>query len=218
MNLAFRWRRPGSLIRQGRAAGKRGFLTLPFGSSKQPTGQKFQETQIFPYSREQVFDLVADIDRYSEFVPMCTESRVFHNTRRVEQIGFKQAGQDPAVTDRHVVQAELAVGYPPFRERYTSDVVLERPWRIVATAVPGGGIFTHMRTIWEFAKAGSSARPHSPFIQTASDSTRVSFSIEYEFASPLHAQAASLVFDTMAQKNMAAYLARCHLLYKTAKR
>ncbi|KAI9477292.1 hypothetical protein BX667DRAFT_468403 [Coemansia mojavensis] len=204
MNLAFRWRRPGSLIRQGRAAGKRGFLTLPFGSSKQPTGQKFQETQIFPYSREQVFDLVADIDRYSEFVPMCTESR--------------QAGQDPAVTDRHVVQAELAVGYPPFRERYTSDVVLERPWRIVATAAPGGGIFTHMRTIWEFAKAGSSARPHSPFIQTASDSTRVSFSIEYEFASPLHAQAASLVFDTMAQKNMAAYLARCHLLYKTAKR
>ncbi|KAJ2852550.1 Coenzyme Q-binding protein coq10a, mitochondrial [Coemansia brasiliensis] len=193
---------------------------MPFGSSKRPSGQKFQETQIFPYSREQVFDLVADIDRYSEFVPMCTESKIFRGTRRVEQINSNQAGQDPAVIDRHVVQAELAVGYPPFRERYTSDVVLERPWRIVATAVPGGGIFTHMRTIWVFAKADSSAGlPTSPFIQAAGSSTRVSFSIEYEFASPLHAQAASLVFDTMAQKNMAAYLARCHLLYgKSAKR
>ncbi|KAJ2452022.1 Coenzyme Q-binding protein coq10a, mitochondrial [Coemansia sp. RSA 2336] len=215
MNLAFRWRRPGALAWLERDAGRRGFLTLPFGTGKQPAGQKFQETQIFPYSREQVFDLVADIDRYSEFVPMCTGSRVFHSTRRVEQIDSKQ---DPAVTERQVVQAELAVGYPPFRERYTSDVVLERPWRIVATAVPGGGIFTHMRTTWEFATAGSSAGPCSPFAPAAGDSTRVRFSIEYEFASPLHAQAASLVFDTMAQKNMAAYLARCHLLYKTARR
>ncbi|KAJ2366802.1 Coenzyme Q-binding protein coq10a, mitochondrial [Coemansia sp. RSA 2610] len=181
------------------------------------TKQRFHESQVFPYTREQVFDLVADVDRYHEFVPMCTDSRVFRSTANTEQaVSEEPALASPAMIERQSFQAELAVGYPPFRERYMSNVVLERPWRIVATAVPDGGIFTHMRTVWEFAEAmsnSSTGLPTNPFVRKCMGSTRVSFSIEYEFASALHAQAASLVFDKMAQSNLAAYLARCQQLY-----
>ncbi|KAJ2350855.1 hypothetical protein IWW50_004774 [Coemansia erecta] len=180
--------------------------------------QRFHESQEFPYTRKQVFDLVADVGRYSEFVPLCTGSTVFHSTRRTERVASCEPGLASAATvERQSVQAELAVGFPPFNERYTSNVELEQPWRITATAVPDGGIFTHMRTVWEFAEArpGATGRPANPFLQQATG-TLVSFSIEYEFASPLHAQAARLVFDKMARSSLAAYLARCQHLYGPA--
>ncbi|KAJ2756947.1 Coenzyme Q-binding protein coq10a, mitochondrial, partial [Coemansia nantahalensis] len=148
--------------------------------------QRFHESRLFPFSREQVFDVVADVDRYCEFVPLCTGSAVFHATRLAGP-----AGQES-------VQAELTVGYPPFHERYTSDVVLDRPRRIVATSSAGGRVFQHMRTLWEFADAapGAAGSPVSPFVRgsaaRAGPATRVRFSIEYEFISALHARAASL--------------------------
>ncbi|KAJ2263247.1 hypothetical protein GGI01_000886 [Coemansia sp. RSA 376] len=77
-------------------------------------------------------------------------------------------------------------------------------------------MFKHMRTVWEFVekrpKQGDA--PVSPFIlSTSSASTLVSFSIEFEFASLVHAHTASLVFDQMAKRNLAAYLGRCQQLY-----
>ncbi|KAJ2528241.1 hypothetical protein IWW43_005512 [Coemansia sp. RSA 1935] len=200
-------------------AGRRGFLAMPGGMGR-PRMQTFRESQEFPYTRKQVFEVVADVDRYSEFVPMCTNSTVFHSSWRTENVVSREPGlPHPTTIDQRSVQAELAVGYPPFRERYMSNVVLEQPWRITATAVPGGGIFTHMCTIWEFAEvvASTTGLPANPFVQQAAR-TKVSFSIEYAFASPLHAQAASLVFDKMARSNMAAYLARCQQLYGTPVR
>ncbi|KAJ2162178.1 Coenzyme Q-binding protein coq10a, mitochondrial [Coemansia sp. RSA 552] len=197
-------RRHGALLCAGLAAGGRGFLPLAaIGGGPSARQQRFEQSREFPYSRAQVFDVVADIDKYCEFVPMCTSSAVLHGTRRIEKAASRDPGlREAAATDRHSLQAELGVGFPPFSERYTSSVVLERPWRIVATALPNGGVFRHMCTTWTFAEVpGNAAR------------TRVGFSIEYEFASMLHAQAASLVFDKMARSNIAAYLARCGKLY-----
>ncbi|KAJ2786172.1 Coenzyme Q-binding protein coq10a, mitochondrial [Coemansia javaensis] len=171
------------------------------------TAQRFQESRVFPYSAAQVFDLVADVGRYSEFVPMCTGSTVFHDTWRTGAAGGRRS-----------VRAELAVGYAPFRERYTSVVELDRPRRITATATPGG-VFTHMRTVWDFADAPPPGPAASPFARpsataaSAASATRVSFAIEYQFASALHAAVAGPVFSTMAQSILAAYLARCQALY-----
>ncbi|PIA16608.1 hypothetical protein COEREDRAFT_8398 [Coemansia reversa NRRL 1564] len=183
------------------------------------SSQRFQESQVFPYTREQIFDLVADIDRYREYVPLCTESVVLHNTWRTEMVSTHEPAKQAAAAERRSVQAQLAVGYPPFHERYTSDVVLERPWRITATADQSDGMFTYMRTVWDFAHApeGAYKPPLGPTVQKGGDRaaghTLVCFSIEYEFSNALHAHAASLVFNKMARSNMAAYLARSHVLY-----
>jgi len=57
---------------------------------------------------EQMFDIVADVDSYQQFVPWCKESHV---------------------TERHdsSFRCRLTVGFPPVIERYTSVVTLSRP-------------------------------------------------------------------------------------------
>ena len=57
---------------------------------------------------EQMWDIVADVDRYTEFVPWCTGSQTF---------GHRQ-GQ---------CKAHMAVGFPPLNEKYTCIVTLARP-------------------------------------------------------------------------------------------
>ncbi|KAJ2889532.1 Coenzyme Q-binding protein coq10a, mitochondrial, partial [Coemansia aciculifera] len=118
---------------------RRSFFSL--GSS--PPLKQYRDSLIFPFSREQVFRVVADIDKYHEFVPMCVGSKVLHNTRW---------HSDDEDAGHQCVHAELVVGYPPFNERYTSTVELDHPRRIVATAAPGGSMFKHMKTVWEFTE------------------------------------------------------------------
>ncbi|KAI7828450.1 hypothetical protein BX661DRAFT_211811 [Kickxella alabastrina] len=189
--------------------GSRGFLlpSLPSFSTK----KVYNDTGIFNYTPEQIFNVVADVEKYHKFVPMCLASTVLPNTRRTV----------PALilgdADSQSFDAELVIGYPPLQERYTSFVRLDKPWRIVATAAPGGGIFKHMKTVWELSQSdGSSAAaglPKSAFVNSSSPSTLVHFSIEFEFASVLHAQAASLAFEKVAQSTLTAYRTRCQKLY-----
>jgi len=69
------------------------------------------ETQFLPYSPERLFDLVADIESYPEFLPWCVGCRV-----------LKREG--------NVVTADLMVGFRMLRETFTSEVTLDRPRRI----------------------------------------------------------------------------------------
>ncbi|KAJ2876937.1 Coenzyme Q-binding protein coq10a, mitochondrial [Coemansia aciculifera] len=204
---------------RSRGRDARTFFTLPTlgGLSLQ---KQYRDSLAFPFSREQVFQVVSDVDRYCEFVPMCVGSKVLQDSLRTDHVLSMNPETHRAESiSRRCVQAELVVGYPPFNERYTSSVELDHPWRIVATATPGGAMFKHMKTVWEFIertpKQGEA--PVSPFILSTSSapalSTLVSFSIEFEFASLVHAHTASLVFDKMAKRNLAAYLDRCQQLY-----
>ena len=59
------------------------------------------ERRKLPYTPEQMFDLVADIDSYSKFLPWCVASRV---RRR----------------NGDVLHADLVIGFKMFREKYTS--------------------------------------------------------------------------------------------------
>jgi len=66
---------------------------------------KFTENKILPYSQKQVFDLVADVGSYPEFLPWCRGARVHNRT---------SAGFD----------ADVMIGFKLFRERFTSRVKL----------------------------------------------------------------------------------------------
>ena len=93
--------------------------------------RRFAERRIVPFTPEQLFDVVADVDRYNEFVPWCTASKV---TARV---------------DKHHMVADLSVGFRFLSESYSSVITLDRP-RSVKVDVPTSSLFEYLINDWEF--------------------------------------------------------------------
>lgn len=90
---------------------------------------RHNETRTLPYSREQLFDLVADIGSYDEFLPWVQATRIIGR-------------------DGNVITAELIVGFKMVRERFTSRVTLERPDRIHVDYISGP--LRYLKNDWVF--------------------------------------------------------------------
>jgi coenzyme Q-binding protein COQ10 len=93
---------------------------------------RHSETRHLPYSPEQLFDLVADVARYDEFLPWVVAVRI------------RSASASEVVAD-------LVVGFNAFKERFTSKVALDRPKRIVVDYVEGP--LKYLRNEWTFDPA-----------------------------------------------------------------
>ena len=87
------------------------------------------ERQIVPYRPDQMFDLVADVGRYPEFLPWCVGARV------------RSRSDTLAVAD-------LTIGFGPFRESFTSRVTLDRP-QLVKVSYENGP-FRYLNNQWAF--------------------------------------------------------------------
>ena len=94
---------------------------------------RHQETRFLPYSATQMFDLVADIEHYPEFLPWCKGACILSR-------------------DSGNVTAALVIGYKLFQEKFTSEVTLDRPRAI--TVHYRSGPLSHLSNIWEFAPKG----------------------------------------------------------------
>ena len=94
------------------------------------------ETRRLPYTPEQLYDLVADIESYPEFLPWCLAARV----RSREETRLR---------------ADLVIGFKVFRERFTSEISLAPKQRI--EVVHGEGPFKHLRNEWRFLPDGEHA-------------------------------------------------------------
>lgn len=97
------------------------------------------ERRVVPFTPREVYDVVADVDEYHDFVPWCTDSAVI---KRID--------------DRHVV-ADLAVGFRLLSERYTSVITLN-PTVSVNVDVPNSTLFEYLINDWTFEegpRAGS---------------------------------------------------------------
>jgi len=88
-----------------------------------------RETRMLPYSAEQMFDLVADVARYGEFLPWVIATRVRSNTE-TEMI------------------ADMVVGFKAIRESFTSRVAKDRANRIAVHYVDGP--LSDLDNIWTF--------------------------------------------------------------------
>jgi coenzyme Q-binding protein COQ10 len=88
------------------------------------------EKQIVPYTQEQLFDLVADVDKYPRFLPWCVAARVHHRSE----------GR---------LLSDLTIGFGPFRESFTSRVTLDRPRRV--NVKYESGPFRYLNNQWDFA-------------------------------------------------------------------
>lgn len=87
-----------------------------------------------PYRREQMFELVADVERYPEFLPWCVACRIKHH-------------ESP-----ELFTADLMIGFRMFRERFTSRVHLHRPDRIDVSYQDGP--FRYLDNHWVFEDLG----------------------------------------------------------------
>ena len=87
------------------------------------------EHSVVRYTAEQLFDLVADVGSYPEFLPWCTGARVVSRTEQE-------------------VVADLTIGFGPFKESFTSQVDLERPNLIKVRYEHGP--FRYLNNTWRF--------------------------------------------------------------------
>jgi coenzyme Q-binding protein COQ10 len=87
------------------------------------------EKKLLPYSQAQLFDLVADIERYPEFLPWCVGARI-----------RERQGNE--------ILGDLLIGYKMVRERFTSRVVLNRPDHIDVSYSEGP--FKYLTNHWYF--------------------------------------------------------------------
>jgi coenzyme Q-binding protein COQ10 len=88
-----------------------------------------RETRRLPYSSEEMFDLVADVGRYAEFLPWVVATRIRSNSE-TEMV------------------ADMLVGFKALRERFTSRVLKNRPQRIEVIYVDGP--LKDLDNVWQF--------------------------------------------------------------------
>jgi coenzyme Q-binding protein COQ10 len=135
------------------------------------------------FAPKQIFDLVADVPRYPEFLPWCTAARVRRRESQTVEID------------------ELAIGFGPIHEKFVSRVVLtpDDPAgpRIATTGIEGP--FRVLSSRWIF-------RPHD-------QGTLIDFSLEFEFRSLLLQHTVRVLFAEAVRRMVAAFEARARKLY-----
>jgi coenzyme Q-binding protein COQ10 len=146
----------------------------------------FRNERRVRHSAREMFDLVADVERYPEFVPLCRALRVRRRTVGDEGV--------------EVLVAEMEVGYRAIHEKFTSRVTLDRP-RLKILVEYVDGPFSRLENLWNF-------RDGPP-----AGSSTVEFLIAYEFRSRLLAALMGTMFDAAFRKFSAAFEARADEVY-----
>lgn len=95
---------------------------------------RYAETRSLPYTREQMFALVADIAQYPQFLPWCLGSRILRR-------------------EGNVIYADLIIGFKMFREQFTSKVTLNAPDAISVDYIKGP--LKHLTNEWKFLESES---------------------------------------------------------------
>jgi len=137
------------------------------------------------HSASDMFDLVADVDRYPEFVPMCSDLKVRQRT--------------PGGEGTETIVADMTVSFKLVRETFRSRVTLDRPkLKILVEYLQGP--FSRMQNRWSFAPAG----------ETSCD---VEFFIDYEFKSRMLGMLMGSMFDVAFRRFASAFEQRADKVY-----
>jgi coenzyme Q-binding protein COQ10 len=134
---------------------------------------------------EQMFELVADVERYPEFVPLCQSMKIRHRA--------------PKPDGTEIVVAEMVVSFKLVRETFTSQVTLDRAnLKILVEYLEGP--FSTLENRWTFEPKGDEA-------------CDVGFFIQYEFKSRMLGMLMGTMFDTAFSRLSAAFEKRADQVY-----
>lgn len=144
------------------------------------------ETRALPYTAQQMYDLVADVAKYPEFLPWCAAARI----RSVTPSG-----------DNEVMEADLVISFKVFRERFTSRVVLTPGKHKIDTEYLDGP-FRYMRSNWAFRDLESGCE--------------VSFHVDFAFRNMVLQKLIGVVFNEAMLRIVRAFETRAAALYGNA--
>jgi len=146
---------------------------------------RFNSRRRVNHSASEMFDLVADVECYPEFVPLC------------QSLKIRQRKPGPNGTE--VVIADMTVSFKLVRETFTSRVTLDRPNLNILVEYLRGP-FSKLENRWTF-------EPKSD------NSCEVGFYIAYEFKSRMLALLMGSMFDAAFQRFAAAFEKRADRIY-----
>ncbi|WP_298918171.1 type II toxin-antitoxin system RatA family toxin [uncultured Roseobacter sp.] len=141
------------------------------------------ETRTLPYTAQQMYDLVADVGSYPEFLPWCSAARIKSVTPNA---------------DTEVMEADLVISFKVFRERFTSRVVLMPADRKIDTEYLDGP-FKYMKSNWTF--------------RDVEGGSEVSFFVDFAFRNMILQRLIGVVFNEAMQRVVRAFEARAKDLY-----
>jgi len=137
------------------------------------------------HSASEMFELVADVESYPQFVPMCRALKVRQRT--------------PGGEGTEVIVADMTVSFKLVRETFRSRVTLDRPkLQILVEYLQGP--FSHMQNRWWFKPAGEEA-------------CEIEFFIDYEFKSRMLGMLMGAMFDAAFRRFAAAFEQRADQVY-----
>jgi coenzyme Q-binding protein COQ10 len=155
----------------------------------------FEKRQRVSFSARQMYDLVADVERYPEFLPMCESLAV----RRREVVN----GCD-------VLTATMAVGYKALKESFTTRVTLmPRESQILVAYLDGP--FRRLENRWRFVPDLAGALADKALVDAGG--SVVDFYIDYEFRSALLAVVMGALFDKAFRRFTQAFEERARVVY-----
>jgi coenzyme Q-binding protein COQ10 len=146
----------------------------------------YRTTRRVKHSAAKMFDLVADVDRYPEFVPMCESLHI-----------RKRSGEADGV---EIIIADMTVAYKFIRETFSSRVTLDRP-KLAILVEYLDGPFSHLENRWRF-------RPENE------KSSEVDFFIAYEFRSKMLGMVMGALFDSAFRRFAEAFEKRADKIYR----
>lgn len=146
--------------------------------------RQHSEKRILPYSPEQMFDLVADIESYPEFIPWCNQVRVLS---RIDK---------PEGTE---IQTEMIVSFKAVKERFLSNALLANNKSSIKIRYQDRS-FRLFRSEWKF-------------YPQRDGSTLIQFDISFEFKRKILEMLAGSFFWAASQRIVAAFEKRAHKLY-----
>jgi coenzyme Q-binding protein COQ10 len=147
---------------------------------------KFETTRHVAHSPERMFALVADIEEYPQFLPMC------------EALSVRSRKEKDGVT---VLVADMSVGYKAIRETFTSQVVLKPDEKVIDVRYLDGP-FRYLQNRWNFLPAGNGG-------------CDVGFFIEYEFKNRILGAMMGAMFDRAFRMFSGAFEKRANEVYGT---
>lgn len=147
---------------------------------------KFESQRKVPHSPDQMFDLVADIERYPEFLPLC------------EALSIRSRKERDA---KQLLVADMTVGYKAIRETFTTQVLLNRAEHVIEVQYIDGP-FKYLNNRWTFLPDGQGG-------------CTVNFFIDYEFKSRILGALMGSMFDRAFRMFAEAFEARAAKVYAT---
>jgi coenzyme Q-binding protein COQ10 len=146
----------------------------------------YETRHVVSHSADDMFALVADVEAYPRFLPLCEDLKL----KRRERCG-----------EREVLIATMTVGYKLIRESFTTEVTLDKAERLIEVRYLDGP-FSFLENRWRFI-------PVSPI------GCEIDFYIRYSFRSRLLERVMGGLFSKAIEKYSHAFETRADQLYGT---